>query len=264
VEYLEMMWDTEVADPTVVREAIDEIPPDSTVWRWRSNNSWRMAGLLRAVFSTASRPDDHLDYAFSFADAFGGYFGLWDRARWENDMAFADAVYERMRERIPDGRFTKWIALQEVVQGSEAPDFSVPSVDDPSVRFTNADFRGSVYLIDFWATWCMPCVQAMPRLHQLHDQYRSRGFKILAYSFDSGEETVCRFRAERWPMPWPNSIEPEKGFESDIAKAFRLELVPYLVLVGRDGKILEAGEDFSVEELAARLSQLLGKPEGDR
>ena len=103
----------------------------------------------------------------------------------------------------------------------------------------------------------------MPKLHQLYSRYQSQGFEILSYSLDS-EEELRTFRREKWPMPWANSIEPEKGRDREIFKAYNLDkylTVPHPVLVGRDGKVLEIGEGLTADRLEAKLAQLLDQPE---
>src|SRR2546429_174913 len=73
------------------------------------------------------------------------------------------------------------IAAGEI--GSRLPDFSVEDLHGREISST--DLRGKVVLIDFWATWCLPCKKEMPGYQKLLDRYGSRGFAVIGFKFDT-------------------------------------------------------------------------------
>ena len=97
-----------------------------------------------------------------------------------------------------------------------------------------SDYRGRVVLLDFWATWCRPCVAALPKLRELVADLPADRFAIVAISVDEERGTVTRF-IEDEPMPWTNW---HAGEGSEIAWLLQIEGFPTYVLVDEHGKIL--------------------------
>jgi len=96
----------------------------------------------------------------------------------------------------------------------------------------------------------------MPGLHRLYEKYHEDGFEILSYSFDYSTDDVNQFRKEKWPMPWLNAMDPEQGFEAQIAKDFEVTVVPRTVLVNQEGTIVQVNP--TEEELENFLEEHLG------
>ena len=99
---------------------------------------------------------------------------------------------------------------------------------------TLAAYVGKVVLIDFWATWCAPCVAALPKLRELATELQPMGFDILSISVDAERETVVDFHADE-PMPWANW---HVGDSSEIAKVWGVRVFPTYILVDAQGTIL--------------------------
>ena len=116
-----------------------------------------------------------------------------------------------------------------------------------------SDYRGRVVLIDFWATWCEPCVAALPELRELLAEMPADRFALIAISVDENVETVTRFMEDE-PMPWTNW---HAGSGSDIGRLLRVQGLPTYVLVDEHGRILSRpGFRFAsaVRQAVARLS----------
>ncbi len=85
-------------------------------------------------------------------------------------------------------------AAQPAEAASGTPSFTLADVDGKAVSL--ADYKGKVVMVDFWATWCGPCRQAIPHLNELYAQNRGKGFEILAIAMDeNGEKVVPPFVA---------------------------------------------------------------------
>ncbi|MYH28735.1 MAG: redoxin domain-containing protein [Acidobacteria bacterium] len=110
-------------------------------------------------------------------------------------------------------------------------------------------YRGRVVLIDFWATWCRPCIDVLPELRELVGELPADRFTLLAISVDEQLETVTRL-IEREPMPWTNW---HAGIDSDIERAWAVRGFPTYVLVDEEGLILARTNHFS-----PRFTEMLG------
>src|SRR5690606_37491361 len=122
---------------------------------------------------------------------------------------------------------------------------------------TRASLLGTVYLLDFWAIWCSPCIREMPVLHAAYERFGDAGFEIVSVSFDETAEEVEAFRAERFPMPWPN-VHVGADFGGDVARTFEVGALPKPLLVGADGRLVARDAAVRGANLERVLEQLLG------
>lgn len=117
--------------------------------------------------------------------------------------------------------------------GTPMPDFTVTLLDGSSLSL--ASLRGSVALIDFWATICPPCVDEMPNLKTLYERYRAQGFAILGISLDSDVAAAKAFLTER-EIPWPNACSGDRWADKT-AKLLNVHATPSMWLLDRAGGI---------------------------
>ena len=133
--------------------------------------------------------------------------------------------------------------LSEALAGTEAevfrsvrrgtlPDLVATRLDGVEERLS--DYRGRIVLLDFWATWCGPCVAALPRLRELVAKLPADRFALVSISVDEELRTVTRF-IEDEPMPWTNW---HVGEGSDLERLLRIRHYPTYVLADENGKIL--------------------------
>ena len=124
--------------------------------------------------------------------------------------------------------------------------------------FDSTSLKGKVVLIDFWATWCGPCLDEIPNIKKVYDQYKDKGFEVIGYNLDENQEELQRFFAVQ-QLPWPTvvSADTEKvGFESPLAVACGVQSIPFLVLLDAEGKVVAL--HVQGEKLAEKLAELLG------
>ena len=120
--------------------------------------------------------------------------------------------------------------------GAPVPDFSLPLLDGEG-DVSGESLLGRVYLLDFWAVWCLPCIDEMPTLHAAYERFKDEGFEIVSLSFDDSPDEVRAFRGTQFPMPWLNAHVAE-GFGGELARRFEVRGLPKPILVGPDGRIL--------------------------
>lgn len=111
---------------------------------------------------------------------------------------------------------------QPIAEGKPLPFNEYNSLDDKDIIRLD-EFEEPLLLIDFWATWCGPCIAAMPKLHDLYDTYSEQGFGILSISLDQNPRHVQSFRKD-WEMPWYHGFE---GYSSSRIMEMGVIGVPY-------------------------------------
>lgn len=98
------------------------------------------------------------------------------------------------------------------------------------------DLRGRVVLLDFWATWCAPCLAELPRLKKLHTQYGAEDFAIIGISLDSLDRRSFTSWVRRNGIAWPQVLEG-RGYNGDLARLFSVEKLPVTILIDKQGRI---------------------------
>lgn len=114
-------------------------------------------------------------------------------------------------------------------------------------------YEGKVVLVDFWATWCGPCLQEIPKLREAYDRWHAKGLEIVGVNLDRSPEAIARF-LEQHDLPWPSLIGKDAA---ELARRYKVRAIPCLWLLDRQGRVVKAAHHW--DELAESVEKLLAE-----
>lgn len=138
-------------------------------------------------------------------------------------------------------------------EGKPAPHFELSTFDGKRVSLS--DYAGDVVLLDFWATFCPPCLEALPELQRLHTRNASRGLRVLGVTVDDRPALVRKATSSA------NVTYPILKSTPEVWNAYRVTALPALVLIGRDGAIIRRyGGEADKKAMFAEIERALSAP----
>lgn len=143
--------------------------------------------------------------------------------------------------------------IDELV-GKRAPDFSLKDINDRTVSLSY--LKGSVVLINFWATWCPPCRYEMSSLNKLYKEYKSRGFVVVAVSKDRSVTYVKDYLSKN-----PVDLVILMDFDNKLSRQFRVFSLPMSFLLDKNGVIIEmflGEEEWDSPKIKNKIKAALG------
>jgi len=155
---------------------------------------------------------------------------------------------------LPDGAR----AQSAVVRARMAPDFAVTTIDGRHVSLDQ--FQGKVVLLDFWATWCGPCIQALPHMKQIAQDFADEPLVILSVSLDSdANDGKWRTFVARNQMTWLQARDG--GFTGPVARLFGVTAIPHTFTIDangdlRDEQIGDAAIETKLRKLCAEARRM--------
>jgi cytochrome c biogenesis protein CcmG, thiol:disulfide interchange protein DsbE len=114
--------------------------------------------------------------------------------------------------------------------GRQAPDFTLESLD--GARVSLSDYRGRPVIVNFWASWCLPCREEFPLLREAREQHAAQGLEVLGIVHDDGPEAARDF-ARTYAADWPLLMDPA----DEAWNAYGGQLVPVTFYIDRDGVV---------------------------
>lgn len=225
-----------------------------------ANQANDIAAEVDAVEDYVKASKEHrrelLDYIGNNIGTSIALYGTMLRWTGDDEVARLDRLVNAFAIEHPNAKMTR--AMQDKVErykrvaiGVKAPDLSAPTPSGEILSLQDIDAK--YILIDFWASWCGPCISQVPDLQKVYADFSDKGFEILSVSLDS--------KADRWKsailkheLNWLH-ISDLKFWKSELAKSYNVTFVPFNLLIDSNGIIV--AKNMHSKTLYSKLSELL-------
>ena len=173
----------------------------------------------------------------------------------DRELPEVEKMYEGLTSRIKNAYLGQKLKTtidnrKKTAIGGVAPDFTLPNPDGKNISLV--DYRGKYVLLDFWASWCGPCLREVPNVKKVYDEYHPKGFEILSISLDDKKENWVN-AIDKHELNWDH-VSSLQGWQCPVAKLYSVSGVPAMFLLDKEGKILASG--LRGEELTEKVAAL--------
>jgi thiol-disulfide isomerase/thioredoxin len=169
----------------------------------------------------------------------------------------AKARFEQFVKAKPEGsvdrqRALRFISQPELARARMAPPFLINTLDGRQISMD--DLQGKVVLLDFWATWCAPCREALPHIREVAKKFQGQPLVIVSISLDT-DETKWKDFVGKNEMTWPQYFDG--GFTGPVSKMFGVTAIPHTFTVDADGVLQD--EHIGDASIEGKLKKLLAR-----
>jgi thiol-disulfide isomerase/thioredoxin len=166
------------------------------------------------------------------------------------------AVTNILKDLEAEEAFAKKMEAARKINAALVPGVTFPDFEEKDIAgnpLSIANYKGKVVLVDFWATWCPPCLMDMPFVHHAYEKYHDRGFEIIGISLDEDQATLAAFLKQK-KITWPQYFDGLR-FENKLAVKYGVVQIPTTFLLDRQGKII--GTDLHQEEIEKAVAKAM-------
>lgn len=171
---------------------------------------------------------------------------------------YYDGLGEKLQHTVSGKDLAKEIQqLRGGSPGSIAKDFT--STDINGNKLSLSDFKGSYVLLDFWASWCMPCRKGNPHLKELYAKYKDKGIEFIGIADDDGKPDVWHNAVKKDGLPWRQILRgldmqkrmKNEPYDTDISDKYGIQTLPTKILIDKEGKIIGrySDEEDALDEI---------------
>ena len=119
--------------------------------------------------------------------------------------------------------------------------------------FSSEKYKGKVVLVDFWATWCMPCLAELPRIREAYGKYHDKGLEVIGVSSDFEVDALTKYVAEN-NMPWVQILDkPDTRTQLTLTSGFGIRAIPAIFLIDKKGVCRSVTGSENMDELIPKL-----------
>jgi thiol-disulfide isomerase/thioredoxin len=207
---------------------------------------------LGVLFAATQKPDKAIKHLKTYIESKPdveeekiayAHFSLAESYKNHGSFDLAKKQYRYLIDNYSEGN-TKMIAMarsnledmdviKQLAIGGEPIPFDVKDLEGKPLSIDK--FKGKVVLLDFWATWCKPCIAEMPNVKRIYDMYQKEGFEIIGISLDS-KRTALESYIKRNDIKWPQYFDGA-AWNNEVAQKYKVRSIPATFLLDRNGKI---------------------------
>jgi thiol-disulfide isomerase/thioredoxin len=172
----------------------------------------------------------------------------------------AQNAYNKLEDQVKNTAIGKYLqqevermGISEIAVGEPFRDLQLKTPDDKDISISDYAGKGKYVLLDFWASWCGPCRSENPNVVALYNEYKDKGFEIVGLSFDQDKESWIKGIKDDG-ITWPQ-MSDIKGWSSIAALKYKVQGIPYTVLLDKEGKVIEV--NLRGEALKDKLKTLI-------
>ena len=255
---LRARWVSTMMSPATAGATILEI--DQALPRFKDEKMAREASFMKAI-ATIQANRDKPEAALPAVDEFirsdpkdqRSAILLNGFAAGVEDVALRTGLLKRMIAEYPDHPASKSAAATLALLDNVGKPLDLEFVD--AIKGTNVSIKGlkgKVVVLDFWATWCGPCVAEMPRMKALYAEFKNKGVEFIGVSLDApkeegGLDKLKAFVAKN-EIAWPQYYQGD-GWESEFSRKMGIGSIPQLFLVDADGRLASIDARGKLETL---------------
>ena len=200
--------------------------------------------------------DDPLARALALRRAWKDRSGAWRETEDSEQMAVLAELDQALGDNLTIDLINALIDSRDEASAKAIRDFTAFNLVGEEVRLRDVLRESKYTLVEFWASWCGPCIAEIPHLQEAYERFRRDGFEILAVNLDDDPENWRVASEEDYDINWLN-VSDNQAFGSPVAKLYRVKAIPANFLVSAEGKTV--ARHLRGTNVSETLAGLLGE-----